>query len=427
MYYFANPSTNSVSYSSTYTAESVPQTLQTPTRAGYAFDGWYFDRACTNRVDALPLPNCKSIDIYAKWTALKNELSVSTSDPSLGSVSTSGEGYTDESITVTATPLDGYAFDGWYSGEELVSDLNPYSFTMPSSDYSLCAHFVPLTDAEEEKSHRDALSASPVIDTASNTVTFGLYPQTRVTDEATIASLNGLSTVDSNGWYYLNGSYYAKKLATPPLTSCVFNDGESIVKGTVYWFKCEPIAWRILSSGDDGYSLLSNTILDARRYSSSSTKDDEDHFANNYEYSEIRSWLNEDFYETAFCLDDSPVQVTAIDNSASTISDPDRNPYACDDTNDKVYLLSYKDYCDTDLFSDLEAKQCDATDWARIVFYSTYLVNPDTLAGQISYWTRSPSGIGDDYVDCVIQDEEDGFGDVIASNGVRPAITIKVS
>ena len=45
----------------------------------------------------------------------------------------------------------------------------------------------------------------------NKTAEYGLYPQTRVSDAALIAELNGLTTVSSNGWYLFNGEYYAKR------------------------------------------------------------------------------------------------------------------------------------------------------------------------------------------------------------------------
>lgn len=60
-------------------------------------------------------------------------------------------------------------------------------------------------------------------------------------------------------------------------------------------------------------------------------------------YSHIRSWLNSTFFETAFnSSKKEKIETTIVDNSASSTLD-DSNKYACDNTSDKMFLLSYKE------------------------------------------------------------------------------------
>ena len=415
-----------------YTIESGDISFSNPTKTGYSFDGWYSDSAYSNKVDGVPAGSTGDMKFHAKWNANKNNLSVTSGDEYKGSVSVSGEGYTDEEITVTAIPADGYALKAWYCGESFVSWTGTYTFRMPAGDYSLTAEF--CTEAEAANL-RKALGIEPVIDTANKTLTYGLYPQTRVSDEATLTSLNALTTAESNGWYLLNGDYYAKTSAEPYSLSYVFNDGAKIAR-TEYWFKCEPITWKILSSTDDGeYFLVSTVLLDVHRYNERWDGADSDgYYANNYERSEIRSWLNGDFYNEAFSLDDSLIQTTTVDNSSST-TDSASNSYACGNTEDKVYLLSYKDYLNADYgFSTSSsacdtARQCKTTDWARangaLCFTSSYYLYNAT------YWIRSPSSSYSGAAWYVL-----GSGGLVSGsyychvgdvNAVRPGLTIKVS
>ncbi len=242
-----------------------------------------------------------------------------------------------------------------------------------------------MTKAEEEERCR-ALGIDPVIDTENKTLTYGLYPQKRVSDRATLKSLNALTSAESNGWYLLNGEYYAKKEAYPCSLSYAFDDGATIVSGTTYWFKCDPIEWKILSSESGEYSLVSAALLDAHDYHSSTssrTIGGKTVYPNNYEHSGIREWLNGDFYNLAFSLDNSLIQTTTVDNSASTTGSSG-NPYACGNTEDKVYLLSVQDYKNASYFADAAAMQCKTTDWARA---SGACCDTDCNGG---YWTRSP-------------------------------------
>lgn len=64
-----------------------------------------------------------------------------TAEPSAGgSVSGHGEYRSGEQATLTASPADGYLFDGWYSGETKVSAMDSYTFTV-NADVSYSARF----------------------------------------------------------------------------------------------------------------------------------------------------------------------------------------------------------------------------------------------------------------------------------------------
>lgn len=60
-----------------------------------------------------------------------------------GSVAGVGSYYAGDSVTLTATPDEGYEFAGWFKGEEKVSDENPYTFTV-NGNITLKALFVRI-------------------------------------------------------------------------------------------------------------------------------------------------------------------------------------------------------------------------------------------------------------------------------------------
>ena len=269
----------------------------------------------------------------------------------------------------------------------------------------------------ETSSERERLGIIPVINEEKNTLTYGLYPQTHVNDADTIAALNALTTAESNGWYLYNDEYYAKKSANPYRLYYTFNDETTIKSGTTYWFKCEPIEWKILTSSDGSYSLVSTVLLDAHLYES---------YSNDYKSSEIRSWLNNDFLNTAFNLESSYIQTTTVDNSAST-TDSSSNVYACDNTSDKVYLLSYQDYLNGDYgfttsTSKTTTRTCKPTDYALANYCYQY-------DGNGFYWTRSPASSRSSNAWFVSDGGNLNYSGNSVSNasfGVRPAITIKL-
>jgi hypothetical protein len=279
-------------------------------------------------------------------------------------------------------------------------------------------------------SHEEA----PILSEDGKTITYGLYPQTNINDSTLVSALNALTTPESNGWYLYDNEYYAKVSATPYDSNYVFDNGTAIVSGTNYWFKCEPIVWHVLSYNNGEYYILSSVLLDAHCYynsTSSRTIDGRTVYANNYKYSDIRTWLNNNFYNSAFALGNSHIQTTTVNNSASTTNNTS-NSYACAITEDKVFLPSYRDYINSSygfstLVSQTDTRYCRTTDWVRA--RGAYLYSQTgTYANDGFYWTRSPRDDRSYYAWYV------SYGGNLNSNrvdstsrSVRPAITIKIA
>ncbi len=292
----------------------------------------------------------------------------------------------------------------------------------------------------------ESLGITPMFSTENKTVTYGLYPQTVVDDSGLLTALNALDDTyinSDNGWYFYRDAYYAKLTASPYESSYVFNNGDTIVEGTSYWFLCEAITWDILSNNSGEYYLLSDVLLDAHCYhtsKSSRTINDSTVYANNYQYSDIRAWLNgydgssysvsdysnAGFIDTAFALGSSYIQETTVDNSASTTKSSS-NSYACNNTQDKVFLPSYQDYNNTDYgFDASDDRCCRTTDWARARgadygTISSYLYNG-------YYWTRSPDRGGAHFASYVYNDGYFTTKSVLTAYfSVRPSLSITIA
>ena len=316
-----------------------------------------------------------------------------------------------------------------------------HTFTNPGPGVTCEEHvfstydsFAALTcdDDRYVPSVNESLGITPMFSAKNKTVTYGLYPQTVVDDSSLVDALNALTTPESNGWYLYNDEYYAKVAAKPYDSSYKFDNGTTIVKKTTYWFKCEPIVWNVLSNSNGKRYILSSVLLDAHCYhnsQSSRTIDGKTVYANNYKYSDIRTWLNNDFYNSAFALGNSHIQTTTVSNSASTTNSTE-NPYACDSTQDNVFLPSYKNYIKSsygfsESTSPTNTRYCRTTDWARArgAWYETsssYLYNGH-------YWTRSPRS---DHAYSAWYVRYDGYVDEVRRFvdttfvSVRPAIKI---
>ncbi len=425
--YTLNGGTNNFNNPSSYTVEDTI-ILSAPNKTGYTFLGWY---AGENVTTVIPKGSIGTVNVEARWSADLHSLSVTSEDTSKGTVAiTSGSGYSDESITVVATPVGECVFKGWYHENTKVSNDTTYTFTMPANDYSLVAHF--FTKAEVWNITHGVI---PTLSEDGKTITYGLYPQKNVNDSTLVSALNALTTPESNGWYLYNDDYYTKVSAKPNSSSYKFDNGTTIVSGTTYWFKCEPITWNILSNNDGEYYILSSVLLDAHWYynsiSTNRTIDGKTIYPNNYEYSDIRTWLNNDFYNSAFALDNSYIQTTTVDNSAST-TNWSTNYYACNNTQDKVFLPSYQDYINSSYgFStstgSTNTRYCKTTDWARA--RGAYYNSISSYRYNDYYWTRSPYSSVSTYA-CYVRDDGDldeYYYVNYTSYGVRPGLSIKIA
>ena len=288
---------------------------------------------------------------------------------------------------------------------------NPDTVATITADFT-SSYFDDQTKVVTEKYY----GQFPIANDTKTLVKYGLYPQTHVNDSDLVTALNELTTPESNGWYLYNDEYYAKlDEVDPHSVGLSFNDGEIIASGEIYWFKCEPIVWDVLSNDDGEYFVLSHILLDAHRFGD---------FSNNYANSEIRSWLNNDFYNSAFALGNSNILTTTVDNSAAT-TDSASNPYTCDNTQDKVFLPSYQDYINSDYgFSasalPTDTRLCENTDWTVAREGSSYPV----------YYSRSISSSSSStyyYLTYIWFDGGFSTYPTVVVSGVRPAITINIA
>ena len=238
-------------------------------------------------------------------------------------------------------------------------------------------------------------------------VNYGSYPQSHVSDAATIAELNKLTETNDRGYYEYNGSEYAKITATPYQygtykdkynNTCyyTYGDGSQVKKNATEWFKVEPIKWHVLEENDGTVKVVSTLIIDASCYYVNTyyRKDDDgnDIAPNNYKYSTIREFLNNAFFKAAFTQVQQKAIVTSeVDNSASSTG-YSSNPYVCENTLDKVFLLSYAEAFGGTYFSDNDQRQLKVTDYARGkgAYWST-----ETAGGY--WWLRSPRDDHDYY------------------------------
>ena len=293
-------------------------------------------------------------------------------------------------------------------------------------------------------------------------IQYGNYPQSKVTDSSTLALLES-KTKNWISYGYYSGSgdsddgkmepsdymfyadidvdgdglrdYRAVRIdkyrpcytGYTSSSSTSYQDENGYTTGNIYYFKFEPIEWRILDPTDG--LIMTEKIMDSQSYNNylfvESGKEDtygyrficwgdpeKTHYANNYFNSSIRQWLNNDFYYTAFNLNqvNNIRNDVEIDNSAFSDS---RSAYGSPSTKDKIYLLSRKD---TD-GKYYDGSSIYVTDYAK----SQGLSMVSSFGGRGYFWWMRSAGWFSDAADYGGIDFGDGSNTTSTNGGVRPA------
>lgn len=363
-----------------------------PTKDGSIFVGWYDEENVKH--DNIKPGMTGDLSLSAKWI---QSLIVKSLDETRGQVETTIDDTDQLSVTVKNIPIDNkyHNFVGWYNeNDQLLSTNQTYSFKLSTTatTYINAKYF---SDAEEDEWNINH-GFIPTINTETNTATYGFYPQNHMSDTDLIKDLNKLSEPTLGDYYYLNHEYYVKKDAviakdssgTTPLSPHNFDDGEEIIENNSYWFKAEAIEWKILETENNNYKLLSESLLDVVRYYNNAEDriiDDVTIHPNNYKHSNCREWLNGSFLNNAFLFDSAYLNTMEIDNSVATMAVSDER-FECENTFDKVSLLSYLDY------STITNRKIYTTDFSRSS-RASYSNDSDHLYTGY-FWTRSPYSSG---------------------------------
>ncbi len=173
------------------------------------------------------------------------------------------------------------------------------------------------------------------------------------------------------------------------------------LSGEVYWFLFEPIKWRILSIEGQTAFLASDLVIDSQPYQNVTVyhngtyyNDSEKNlFAADYQYSSIRTWLNDSFYNTAFSEEEkSLLLLTACDNRVNT-TNPEgnsqtfgggNNDYTGSCTADRVFLPSEREVTDGAYGFDADPTQKDKDRTRQVTDYAA-------RKSLLGWWLRSPS------------------------------------
>ena len=193
-------------------------------------------------------------------------------------------------------------------------------------------------------------SPNPPISGSWTYVEFGDWPQTVKADEVKLST----ETVVVNNWtcYYGSDGYYYVNVTASPNPS-QYSLKTEFNSGSDYYFKLEPIQWRVLTNDYSGKKLLlAEKALAIHIYHEKSDTEN----INKYDTSEVRAYLNgtgtfnkAGFLQKAFTPTAiADISDTEVDNTAESTTDAGKNitqatGFVCGNTTDKIFLLSVKE------------------------------------------------------------------------------------
>ena len=313
--------------------------------------------------------------------------------------------------------------------------------------------FAPKAKAMDLSSYKDG-----------DLIEFGSYPQSKVTDSATISALDSVEKNWKSYNYYsgtgdswdgnMTSSDYMKyadflyggekyRAVTfseyrPYCTGYTHShtsfqeDNGYYFTNNVYYFKYEPLKWRVLDASTG--LIVCDSAIDSQPYNNYILYADSNgwgdsnktHYASNWEYSSLRAWLNNEFYNTAFSkTQQDRIKELTRENKSTHDSKYDSNP-----TSDKITLLSYDEVSNTSYgFSSANsydtARYRKGTDYAKC--QGLAVSTSSSYSGNSFWWLRSPGhslgasavggggwAYGNNYVDNT-------------SSGIVPALNLTLS
>ena len=311
---------------------------------------------------------------------------------------------------------------------------------------------------------------------SSKYIYFGVFPKTVLPKGSTVIVDETISVKMGADTYYKgsDGEYYVNVNENAYNTGTEYNysDGtQAKMKSSnrYRYFKVEPIKWKVITNSYSGKCLLlAEDILTANvpYYKSNSLSNTRivgsyGVYSSNYKYSQIRAYLNgldyyyydvsststvkktlytdKGFLQTAFTAGaQNLIAVTTVDNSAASTIDSGNNlspsDYTCEDTKDKIFLLSIKEATSYGFPAYNEYGQGNArirkpTDYAKANYaYQDFRTD---YGGR--WWLRSPSyDYGSFHVQLVYgigrADDDSDFDGAVdyTKYGVVPALCLEL-
>ncbi|MFW5779897.1 MAG: InlB B-repeat-containing protein [Bacillota bacterium] len=381
--------------------DNLPQ-IESPEKTEYVFGG-YFQRPGgqgemfynENMESLTQWEFSENMTLYAYW---HGPLTISLDK-------TGGQGgdsfiettYTKKLPNATAPQRRGYVFQGYFSERE--GQGTPYYDGQMrrltewdrTNETTLYAHWKSIEDISYSEEQN---------------IYIGEYPQELATSQAVDAMQ---SQSQSEGYYIsdYDSQKYIKVKADPHQSGYKFTNGEEIVRGKEYYFKIQPLKWRIINQENQRAQLIADRIIDNKHFS---------FINNNWKYSDVREQLNNDLYKTIFSIDEKSVVLSTINQTKYIYSD------TAYQTTDDLYLLTEQEIMNW----QEEEKAALVSDYARAT--GSWMSKDEQDYGYGYYLLRS-TGNDKKSAAAVYRDQRiiKNYRIDYNQSGIRPAITVRTN
>ncbi|MCI8489640.1 MAG: hypothetical protein HFJ04_05250 [Lachnospiraceae bacterium] len=247
-------------------------------------------------------------------------------------------------------------------------------------------------------------------------VYFGSYPQTEVTGDALTEAITGAS-YDGSGDAWVNGTKYCRISKSDTNNTSYFGSGD------YRYFKWERIKWRVLENNGGTLFVVADKGLDCKDYNEAYT-------SITWENCTLRSWLNSEFYGTAFS---SSEQGAIVRQNVVNEDNPYYGTEGGNDTSDNVFLLSIGEvlnpeygFCED--YGNSASRWMQASDYAHA--RGAYIYSSSSIGGNANcwWWLRSPGSNAYIAADVSSNGYVDRYGLVFNDDGACvPALHINLS
>ena len=453
-----NTTYGTLSTASLYNKEELEDgtsvSLTCTAKTGYYFAGWYEGSTLVSSTALftykMPKRAVTLVAVFKGVTiTLVNDANVTTTGVEFGI-----QYQTNKELTINATNNTGKKLV-WYYNDTPKTVGDTYQFTTKAEDVIIRIISV------------DSFEGIGYTKEGTSTYYFGRYPSTKVANNlstsltntyATTLPTSGKTTVsgwtsynyysegsishymwykdvdtDEDGLYDYRGVYFTKYrpkscFSLADIAGLSSQDENGYSKNTVYWFSYDSIKWTRKKTSSGKAYLITFFAIDAQDYIATQNATSYDHnggkgYANNYALSNIRKWLNDTFYNTAFTdFEKAIIKTTTVDNSGQTTQN-DSNQYACDNTEDKLFLISFMESAaasPTGLFDSSAAlRKLTPTEYTKCQ-------GVEVTSGYCSWYLRSPYYSGALQVHIVNNNGDGSNYYAYYAYGVRPACWIEL-
>lgn len=171
---------NAESNPQTFNEKTLPLTLATPTREGFAFAGWYQNPAYSgNQMTTIEIGTEKNVSLWAKWNAVEYSVSYNLNGGTNNDQNITKYTILDTPVKLYNPTYEGFVFEGWFTKSDFSGERITYLSKDNLGDVTLYAKWSQAYTITYNTNGGLNDGRNPSVFT-ENTETFSLYEATKL-------------------------------------------------------------------------------------------------------------------------------------------------------------------------------------------------------------------------------------------------------